>query len=261
MVSRGLWLGRRLAQWGALIGLLLVLVGLPVIAAEPDLTAILREIDRQSNFNNSDFAAVMTLVIQDPEKGLEKIVARQFRRDREEKFLLLIQDPPAKRGQGYLMDGDNLWFYDPESRKFSHTSIKESFAGSDARSADFQRSSLAEDYRVTGYSRDKLGRYDVYVIDLATKNNEVAYPYLKLWVTTDTHLVLKSESYSLSKRLMRTALFPSYTKVDNTYVPAQMVFIDELVKGRKTQVTLTQISLQKLPDSVFTKAFVERANR
>jgi len=40
-----------------------------------------------------------------------------------------------------------------------------------------------------------------------------------------------------------------------------MVFVDELVQGRRTQITLSEISLNALPDSVFTKAFVERANR
>src|SRR5690606_37371076 len=84
---------------------------------------------------------------------------------------------------------------------------------------------------------------------------------LKIWVTQDTNLVLKMESYSLTKRLMRTALFPNYARVGDKVIPRVMLFVDELVEGRQTQVTLEQISLSDLSDTVFTKAFVERAAR
>lgn len=230
-------------------------------AAEPDIEGILKAIDEQSTFEDSDFSAVMTIITQDPEKGAEKFVVRQFRRDRENKFLLLFQEPKAQMGQGYLMDEDNLWFYDPESRKFSHTSLKESFAGSDARNEDFTQSSLADDYRATSYETGVLGNFDVYIIDLEAVHNEVADPYLRIWVSQAENLVLKVESYSLTKRLMRTALFPNYLKVGDRIIPRVMLFVDELVEGSRTQVTLDQISLDDLPDNVFTKAFVERANR
>ncbi len=233
----------------------------PGLAAEPDIQAILKAIDDQSNFNDTDFSSVVTMIVQDPQKGIEKLVVRQFRRDRENKFLLLIEEPAVQRGQGYLMDEENLWFYDPESRKFSHTSLKDSFEGSDARNSDFSQSSLADDYRVTAYEEGVLGSYQVYIIDLEAVHNEVTDPFLRIWVAQGSNLLLKMESYSLTKRLMRTALFPNYIKVGNAVIPSVMVFVDELVPGSRTQVTLTEVDLKDLPDSVFTKAFVERANR
>ncbi|MFS8581232.1 MAG: outer membrane lipoprotein-sorting protein [Limnochordales bacterium] len=250
------------AVWAALAWTALGAGGLGAArAAEADMEAILRAVDAQSNFEDADFSAVMTIISQDPEKGTEKMVVRQFRRDREEKFLLLIQEPKANRGQGYLMDGDSLWFYDPESRQFSHTSLKEHFAGSDARTDDFSRSSLADDYRVAAWEPGRLGIYDVYIIELEAVRDDVPDPFLKIWVTQDTNLVLKMESYSLTKRLMRTALFPNYARVGDKVIPRVMLFVDELVEGRQTQVTLEQISLSDLSDTVFTKAFVERAAR
>lgn len=231
------------------------------LAAEPDIASVIRALDEQSNFGEADFSAVMTIITQDAEKGTEKMVVRQFRRDREKKFLLLIQEPAVNKGQGYLMDEENLWFYDPDSRQFSHTSLKESFAGSDARNDDFTQSSLADDYRVTAYETGVLGSYDVYIIELEAARDDVTDPFLKIWVAQGTNLLLKMESYSLTKRLMRTALFPNYVKVGDTIVPRVMVFDDALVQGNRTQITLTEISLNDLPDTVFTKAFVERANR
>jgi hypothetical protein len=40
-----------------------------------------------------------------------------------------------------------------------------------------------------------------------------------------------------------------------------MVFIDELVEGNKTQISVSEISTNDIPDHVFTKAYIERVNR
>ena len=230
-------------------------------AAELDYNRILKSIDKLSSFKTTDFSAVMTMVTEDPEKGVDKKVVQQFRRDKDDKFLMLIEEPDVQKGQGYLRINDNLWFYDPESRKFSHTSLKENFSNTDAKHSDFGRSSLAEDYTVTGNTEGKLGKYDIYILDLKAKTNEVTYPYVKLWITKKNYLVLKASDYSLTKRLLRTSYFPKYAKVGNNYTPSVMIFVDNLVKGKKTQISIKNISIDKLPDSVFTKSYVERVNR
>ena len=101
---------------------------------------LLERLDSSLNFDDRDFAAVMTMISEDPETGIEKRVIQQYRRDADEKFLMLFVEPVTQRGQGYLMLEDNLWFYDPESRKFSHTSLKEQFGESDANNSDFGES-------------------------------------------------------------------------------------------------------------------------
>jgi len=226
-----------------------------------DGQAILQRIDELRTFGDGDFASVITLLSEDPEEGVSRQVVQQFRRDREDKFLMLIHAPATMLGQGYLRVDDNLWFYDPESRNFSHTSMKEQFSGSDARNSDFGSSSYAEDYSVTSIEEGRLGSYDVYIMQLAATNNEVTYPSEKVWVTRDLYLPLKIEDYSAAGRLMRTSLFPSYTRAGDTYIATRMIFVDELVEGRRTQIEMTDISTEPLPDSIFTKAYVERVNR
>lgn len=244
-----------------LVVLFLLTVVSQVGASQPDVERILRNVDSYSTFGNTDFSAEMTMIAEDPEKGLEKSVVRIFRRDHQNKFLLLFQEPKALKGQGYLLVDDSLWFYDPESRKFSHTSMKENFGTTDAKNSDFTQHTLSKDYKVASCTEGQLGRFQVYVIDLEAVNDEVTYPYLKLWVGKNPNLILKAEEYSLSKRLLRTSLFPSYAAAGKAYIPTTMIFTDELVKGRKTQISLKSISLDRLPDSVFTKSYIERVNR
>jgi outer membrane lipoprotein-sorting protein len=226
-----------------------------------DGQAILEAVDGAVNFGSQDLSAVMSMIKEDPVDGIDKRVVQQFRRDRDDKFVFLFLEPAVQKGQGYLRIDESLWFYDPESRKFTHTSMKERFGGTHARNSDFGLSSLREDYRAVSAEEGVLGKYQVYVLDLEARNNEVTYARRRLWVTRDTHLVLKSEDSSETGRLLRTSLFPSYTRAGGSYVPSRMIFVDELVKGARTTISLSEISLAPLPDSVFTKSYIERVNR
>ncbi|MGI6608962.1 MAG: outer membrane lipoprotein-sorting protein [Limnochordia bacterium] len=244
-----------------IVACLLVTVTAQAAIKQSDVERILRNVDNASTFMSTDFSAEMTMISQDPEKGVEKHVVRIFRRDRDDKFLLLFQEPKVLKGQGYLRVDDSLWFYDPESRKFSHTSMKQNFGSTDAKNSDFAQRTLSDDYKATSWTEGTLGAHSVYIIELEAVNDEVTYPYLKLWIGKNPNLILKAEEYSLSKRLLRTSLFPSYVQAGKSYVPNSMIIVDELVKGRKTQISMKGISLDRLPDSVFTKSYVERVNR
>jgi hypothetical protein len=61
-------------------------------------------------------------------------------------------------------------------------------------------------------------------------------------------------------RLLRTGFYPGDAKVDTQYVPSKMIFVDELAKGKKTTVTLSDVSKEAVPDSVYTKSYIERVN-
>lgn len=244
------------------LAVLLTLTGAAGLSAQtPDFPGMLRVIDQRSNFSATDFSAVIDMVSEDPEKGPEARTVRTFRRDREDTFLMLMLKPENQLGQGYLRIEDNLWFYDPESRKFTHSSMKESFQGTDAKNSDFGQWSLATDYRITGSEEGKLGTHEVWILDLQAVHEEVTYPFKKVWITKKDGLLLKSEDSSLTRRLLRTSLYTSYKKVGNSFIADKFQFVDAVVKGKRTALTLREISVAPVPDEVFTKSYVERVNR
>ncbi len=241
---------------------ILVLLSLGVFAEDvPDWEEVLQTLDFRSNFTDTDFSSTMTMIREDPEEGISKSVVSMFRRDREDKFLMLTLEPNNRKGQGTLRSGDNMWFYDPESRQFSHTSLKENYGETDAKNSDFRGKTLAEDYNVVSHSQGKLGSFDVWILELESENDEVAYPFEKMWIDKKSMLLLKTEDYSLSKRLLRISYYPNYARVGEVYAPVKMIFVDALVEGKKTQISISDISIETLPDSVFTKAYVERVNK
>ena len=120
-----------------------------------------------------------------------------------------------------------------------HSSMKDNFSGTDAKNSDFRKSTLAEDYSVGAWEIGKLGSFDVYIMELEALHNEVTYPTKKAWVTLDNNLVLKTEDYSLTGRLMRTSLFPKYARLGESMIPVNLIFVDELVDGNTCESRLS----------------------
>lgn len=226
-----------------------------------DIPKIIAELDRLGDFSGSDFAAIYTIVSQKPGEKDSVSQVRMFRRDEQKQFTLLVILPEVNKGQGYLREEDNVWFYDPTSRKFSFSSIKENIQNSEAKNSDLTRKSILEDYDVTGSKEGMLGKIAVWVIDLKAKTNDVSYERVVLHVRKDKTMLLKEEDYSVSGRLMRTTLYPKYVEISGRLMPSQLLIIDELNPGERSQLTMTEQSLAALPDKVFTKAFLEQVNK
>mgnify|MGYP006267244713 FL=1 len=240
--------------------ILLAVIALPVVAQTPDFDAMLQEIDERTTFGDGDFSAVYTIISEVPGEEREVTQARLFRRDLNDQFLILILQPEVQRGQGYLQVDENVWFYDPESRRFERTTIRENIQGSDAQNADLDQNNYSNDYRVASWEEGRLGSFDVYVLDLEATSTDVAYERVKLWVRQDETLVLKQEDYSVSGRLMRTSLFPRYERIGDKLLPKQILIVDELNEGERTQLTMSEATTRSIPDAVFSKAYLERVN-
>ena len=230
-------------------------------AAEPDFEAMVRELDKIEDFTGMDFSGVFTIASEKPGEKQSVTQIRMFRRDSKKQFLILLQLPEAQKGQGYLKEDDNVWFYDPTSRKFTHSSIKENLNDSEAKNADFTRKSILDDYAIEKTEPATLGKFPIWIITLKARTGEASYDRMKLSIRQDKVLILKEEDFGASGRLMRTTLFPKYAEVaPGKFFPSQMLIVDEINKGEKSQVTMSELSTEKLPDKVFTKAFIEQVN-
>ncbi len=246
----------------AVVWLSMFMVATAAYPAEtPDLEKILADIDRLSNFDDTDFSAVYTIVAEKPGQDRSVTQARLFRRDRRDQFVLLILQPAVNRGQGYLQVDENVWFYDPDSRRFERTTLRDTVQDSNAQNRDFSQNSLSKDYRVASWQAERLGNFDVWRLDLEARHRDVSYEKMKIWVRQDQNIVLKQEDYSVNDRLMRTTVYPRYISVGNRLIPSQILIVDELAEGERTQVTVSEASVQTIPDNVFTRSYLERVAR
>ncbi|HAX37559.1 MAG: hypothetical protein A2087_09075 [Spirochaetes bacterium GWD1_61_31] len=226
-----------------------------------DVTAILAELDQIDDFGNDDFSALYTIVSQKPGERDNVTQVRIFRRDRLNLFTMLVILPEVNKGQGYLREDNNVWFYDPVSRKFSFSSIQENIQNSEAKNSDLISSKLSDNYNVIATSEGRVGSIAVWILELEAKTSDVPYDRLKLYVRKDQIMLLKEEAFSVSGRLLRTSLFPRYANIGGRLVPSQLLIIDELNPGERSQITMTEQSIATLPDRVFSKAYLEQVNR
>ncbi len=211
---------------------------------------------------NGDYSATVSLVVEKPGKPKENLQYKIFERT-DSKLMTIVQlFPEADKGVGYLRDDDNVWSYDPISRKFSHSSIKEALGDSDIKLDDVEQSKTKwrNNYEVEAYEEGTLGKYPVDIITLKAKTTEPSYAKTKFYIRKDIALVLKQEDFSGSDRLMRTILIPKYSKVPAGYVSTQVIIRDELNKGEQTQQVISDLTFDTLPDKIFTKAYLEGLN-
>ena len=123
---------------------------------------------------HGDYSATISLVVEKPGRPKENIQFKVF--DRTDKKLMTIVQlfPEADKGTGYLRNEDNIWSYDPISRKFTHTSIKEALGDSDIKLDDVDQSDShwRDNYNIETYEEGTLGKYPVHIITVRAKTSE-----------------------------------------------------------------------------------------
>jgi len=196
----------------------------------------------------------------DRKKNPSTTQVKIFRRDDHDQIVILIQKPDAQRGQGYLKIDDNVWFYDPESGNYSHSTMKENINGSEAKNSDFKKYSFAKDYDIVKTDAGKLGAFTTWVLTLKSNNVEVSYQNIRLTVRQDRPLPLKEEDFSVNDKPMRTIYYlPTYVQAGDKLVPAKIKMVDEINKGTQSVLTISDVYVGKLDDKYFQKTFLESA--
>jgi len=225
---------------------------------------ILKMVDENLNFKG-DFSCQFTMVTyragSEPTTQQMSLFSRPEEIDGEEKFLAIVMKPDIDKGTGYLGQGDNYWIYDPESRRFSHSSARDSVQDSDVNNDDLGKSDFWNDYKVLEMTEGMLGKIDCWIVDLEAVSENVDYKKIKLWVGKKELLPYKEQDFSLTGTLMRTVLAPKWSLIEGKYIYRQVYFVDEIKRGNKTILLFDNVSLINLPDHLFTKAYLEGSSR
>lgn len=233
----------------------------------PKIDSLLTGMDGTSTMV-TDVKARVDLTQQKAGQGTKKLEMTYYRRDEGHSFLIVMSGPEAEKGNGYLRMGDNFWMYRRNTRTFQHINRDESIGGSDAKGDDFEDRKLKEKYKPAVDAQgkeiitdDTLGQIKVYRFEVTAKVNDVDYPKKIYWVRKDNNNLLKEAAYSQSGTLMQTAYYLKYTSIRGRQIAVKMMFIDEFEKGNKSMVEISGISIDKLNNDIFTKAYLENLSK
>ena len=245
-----------------------LLTGPAASAMEPaEMKKLLETIDDRQR-NGGDYKALVYLEQKEKDKTDVVREALVYRRDADDKLMILFTKPKGEAGKGYLRMEKNLWSYDPNSGKWERRTERERIAGTDSRRADFDESRLAEEFDPTYEGEEALGKFKVHKLSLKARPNvDVSYPVVKLWVDKETANILKRQEFALSGRLMRTAYYPKWQKLFSeskgaeVWYPQEIRIYDEVEKANSTVVLIKSVDLRSLEANIFTKAWLESKSR
>lgn len=235
---------------------------------DAEMIEVLKTVDKRTGNNIGDYKA--SVYIEQKEKGKDDLVydALVYRRDADDKLMILFVRPKAEAGKGYLRLDKNMFYYDPTVGKWERRTERERIAGTNTRRQDFDELRMAEEFTPKFVADEKLGNFAVYHLELHAKPGvDVAYPVMHIWVDKETGNLLKQQQYALSGKLMRTAYLPKWSKIVDAkskaelYYPVEQRVYDEVDKGTDTTIVIRKVELEDLDSNMFTKAWLESKSR
>jgi hypothetical protein len=231
------------------------------------MVAMLKTIDERQT-NGGDWRSLVYIEQKERDKSDLVYQAAVYRRDADDKLMILFVKPQSEAGKGYLRIDENMFMYDPTVGKWERRTERERIGGTGSQRQDFDQSRLAEEYTPAFVADEKLGSYNATHLKLLAKTGvDVAYSTVEMWIDSATNNVLKRQDFAESGRLMRTTRYPAWQKLYSeskraeVYFPKEIHISDEVEIGKSTTVVIQEVDLKSLDANIFTKAWLESKSR
>lgn len=229
---------------------------------DPKALKIIQTLEEKQDLGNLDVTNLFTIVQKKDGETDRVLQIKIFRRDYADTFTLLFQFPESEKGKGYYRSKDDLFLYLPTTREFVYRNRKDDVGSTDIRADLFGKPRTLEQYWVSMAGTANVSKWETDVIRLDAKQLDVSFPMQKWYVRRTDGLPVKQESYSASESLLRTTYFLDYKEVaKGRFLFTKLLAQDELQKGQKTFLTNESISVAKIRDYTFSKAFLEEQSR
>ncbi len=173
-----------------------------------------------------------------------------------DKSLVKFTYPKRDKGKVMLMVGNNLWIYIPTSRNPIRISQQQRLMGQ-VSNGDVARTNFAGDYIPTLLREEELEGKLSYVLELKAKSKEVAYHRITYWVEKDSFNPLKSEFYTISGKLLKTAYYQGYEEILGRERVTRLVIVDDLRKGQSSIMEYSNMKIEEFPDRIFQKSYLK----
>jgi hypothetical protein len=184
----------------------------------------------------------------------EDPVTHQFRN------IVRYVEPPRDAGKMALLDGTNLWFYDPASKASVRISPQQRLIGQ-ASIGDILTINLAIDYNATLLGDETIadaGRQQrvCHHLDLKAANDIATYARVEYWVEHDTFHPIKAKFYSDSGRLLKILYYSNYAERLGLVRPTEAIIIDAVDSSLVTTVLFGDLQFQDIPETWFQRDYL-----
>jgi Outer membrane lipoprotein-sorting protein len=190
------------------------------------------------------------------------VYAREDKNTRQFSNLVRYIDPPRDSGKMVLLNGPNLWFYDPASKASVRLSPQQRLIGQ-ASIADVLTVNLARDYDAKLVGEEKLQdadrkERDCWHFDMSAATAEALYSRIEFWIERGTYRSVKAKFYSDSGRLLKIAYYHKYEQQLGSVRPTESIIIDAVDSNLVTIASTADYRFQAIPDAWFQRDFLPR---
>ena len=166
--------------------------------------------------------------------------------------------PAREKGTKMLKVNNQLWIFSPSTDRVIQISghmLRQSVMGSDLNYEDMMRDKpLQDEYKADVTNEETINGRKCWVLTLTAIVPDVNYYSQKLWVDKEQNVVLQSQLFAKSGKLLKQINFSDVKKVQGRWYPMTFIYKDALKDGKGTKLTITDLKLDvKIPESVFNK--------
>lgn len=227
-----------------------LVLAVPLLAQGSSAVEVLEEV--QAAWQPASFHARVVLEVQekDENRGWEFEVWSEG----EDKALIRVLSPEEEAGSGYLVLGDEVWYYSPEvgaSIQLPSFALFEGAFGGVAALEDLFRGTLSEECEV---SAEPLGGGWLLVL-VPKPEAPVVWGRLELSVRGD-YALLEMRFYDQRGELFRTVRASDFIEAQSRPFPT-VIEIEEAEGDRAVERILEPEIGIDIPDEVFTLEFLE----
>jgi outer membrane lipoprotein-sorting protein len=169
-------------------------------------------------------------------------------------FLGVMIEPPKVKNQKIIMIDHNMWYTKPGVKKPVPISSRQKLIGG-AAYGDIAATNYADDYTPNPMPDETINGELCYVFDLKAASKKSTYDLIKYWISKERMVGVKSEFYTVSGKLFKTAVFEydNQIVIENKPNPfiSRMTITDALVEANITTLIFSNNQLVRIPDSAF----------
>ncbi|MDX9957551.1 MAG: outer membrane lipoprotein-sorting protein [Clostridia bacterium] len=213
---------------------------------------IMEKVDANNSFTTMAYVGIMEIDLG------RRVLLKEMRTVAEGVDKSFVEfTNPEDRGVRYLKVEKNLWMYFPseqETIRISGHLLKEGMMGSDVSYEDaLESGAITDKYDISVLGTESLDGRQCYVLDLNAKVRTVNYERQKFWVDTERFVVLKSEMYAKSGKLLKESSTLEVKQFGTRWFTTRVKMEDKLKKGGGTIFTMKDIQFGvNLPEDMFS---------
>jgi len=239
----------------SMLALLAVLVCLPASAAtgDRDATDIVR--DAINHWRGLSSQGAMTMTIHRPD--WERSMSMEYWTQGEKRSLIRVTAPRKDRGNGTLMDDNNMWSFSPKINrviKVPSSMMGQSWMGSDFSNKDISRADdIVEQYDHTLLSESEVDDYVVYVIESIPHEDAAVVWGKEVLVVRDDNVLIGHRFYDQDGELVKTLQTLEIGEMGGRTVAVHQRMVKEDAPDEWTEILVDAVEFDvELSDNVFT---------